>query len=184
MEYEITQDELERFRLYARKFAKLYYRKFYLNAIISLEDLVQEGILGLLNAQENYDPSKEVSFEKYAKIKISYAIIDFIRKEFPYLALTHELNDDRKEELINEPYEYSKELHETEQKLLVKDLLSCLSDSDKLILYSLYYEDYSIRELGTIIDKPKSTVHCLHHNIIKTIRDALNISPICPESLN
>ena len=45
------------------------------------EDVVNEGVLALMDAIESFDPSKGAKFETYATIKIKGAIIDYIRKQ-------------------------------------------------------------------------------------------------------
>lgn len=47
---------------------------------ILLEDLIQAGMIGLLEAQQNYDPSKGASFETFAGIRIRGAMLDDIRR--------------------------------------------------------------------------------------------------------
>lgn len=47
---------------------------------VQVEDLIQAGMIGLLEAQQNYDPSKGASFETYAGIRIRGAMLDDIRK--------------------------------------------------------------------------------------------------------
>ncbi len=47
---------------------------------VQVEDLIQSGMVGLLEAKQNYDPSKGASFETYAGIRIRGAMLDDIRK--------------------------------------------------------------------------------------------------------
>ncbi len=51
-----------------------------LPATVIVEDLVQSGMIGLLEASRKYDASKGASFETYAGIRIRGAIIDEVRK--------------------------------------------------------------------------------------------------------
>lgn len=46
----------------------------------SVEDLVNTGVIGLIDAIHKYDPSKKVPFEGYASFRIKGAIIDEIRR--------------------------------------------------------------------------------------------------------
>lgn len=46
-----------------------------------MEDIVNEGLIALLDAFEKFDPDKNVKFETYASIKVRGAIIDYIRKQ-------------------------------------------------------------------------------------------------------
>ncbi len=45
---------------------------------VLIEDLIQAGMVGLLEAQKNYDGSKGASFETYAGIRIRGAMLDDI----------------------------------------------------------------------------------------------------------
>jgi RNA polymerase sigma factor for flagellar operon FliA len=47
---------------------------------VQLEDLVQAGMIGLLEASKNYNVTKGASFETYAGIRIRGSMIDEIRK--------------------------------------------------------------------------------------------------------
>src|SRR5271165_3011927 len=47
---------------------------------VPLEDLVQEGVLGLMGALNSYDSSKQVQFQTYASFRIRGAILDSLRK--------------------------------------------------------------------------------------------------------
>lgn len=47
---------------------------------IELEDLIQVGVMGLLEAAEKFDESKNVSFAAYAKHRIRGAILDSLRQ--------------------------------------------------------------------------------------------------------
>ncbi len=47
---------------------------------VQLEDMIQAGMIGLIEAQQNYDPSKGASFETFAGIRIRGAMLDEIRR--------------------------------------------------------------------------------------------------------
>lgn len=51
-----------------------------LPASVSVEDLIQSGMIGLIEAAKNFDGSKGASFETYAGIRIRGAMIDETRK--------------------------------------------------------------------------------------------------------
>lgn len=52
----------------------------YLNQYIDTDDLVGYGILGLIDAIDKFDPTKNVKFETYASLRIRGSILDAIRK--------------------------------------------------------------------------------------------------------
>jgi RNA polymerase sigma factor for flagellar operon FliA len=47
---------------------------------VALEDLVTAGVLGLIEAINNFDPSKSVQFKTFAKFRIRGAIVDSLRE--------------------------------------------------------------------------------------------------------
>jgi RNA polymerase sigma factor for flagellar operon FliA len=51
-----------------------------LPAFVPLEDLVHSGVLGLLEASQKYDPTKNVKFKTFAKFRIRGAILDSLRE--------------------------------------------------------------------------------------------------------
>jgi RNA polymerase sigma factor for flagellar operon FliA len=51
-----------------------------LPATVLLDDLIQSGMIGLLEAAKRYDASKGASFETYAGIRIRGSIIDEVRR--------------------------------------------------------------------------------------------------------
>ncbi|MFT5352004.1 MAG: RNA polymerase sigma factor for flagellar operon FliA [Planctomycetota bacterium] len=51
-----------------------------LPACVQVDDLIQSGMIGLLEAGRNYDPAQGASFETYAGIRIRGSMLDEIRK--------------------------------------------------------------------------------------------------------
>ena len=51
-----------------------------LPSTVDIDDLMQSGMVGLLEAANNFDPSRGASFETYAGIRIRGSMLDDIRK--------------------------------------------------------------------------------------------------------
>ncbi len=51
-----------------------------LPSCVQVEDLIQAGMIGLLEASKNYDPGQGACFETYAGIRIRGSMLDEIRK--------------------------------------------------------------------------------------------------------
>lgn len=47
---------------------------------VELDDLLQSGLLGLLEARSNFKPNRQASFETFASIRIRGSMIDALRK--------------------------------------------------------------------------------------------------------
>lgn len=76
-QYE-KQDTVEKHAPLVKRIA--YHLKSRLPANIQLDDLIQSGMIGLLEAENNYDAAQGASFETYASIRIRGAMLDDVRK--------------------------------------------------------------------------------------------------------
>ncbi|MDD7804453.1 MAG: FliA/WhiG family RNA polymerase sigma factor [Endozoicomonas sp. (ex Botrylloides leachii)] len=47
---------------------------------VQRDDLLQAGMIGLMDAANRYDPSKKIPFEQYARLRIRGAVIDELRQ--------------------------------------------------------------------------------------------------------
>ncbi|HSL03010.1 MAG TPA: FliA/WhiG family RNA polymerase sigma factor [Nitrospiraceae bacterium] len=59
--------------------AMAYRLAYRLPAYMDAEDLVSVGIMGLMDAMDKYDPSREAKFKTYAEFRIRGAMLDEIR---------------------------------------------------------------------------------------------------------
>jgi RNA polymerase sigma factor FliA len=77
-------DEAERERLLVEQLPQVRYiaRRIHdrLPRHVLLEDLVHAGVVGLIDAQQKFDGSKQVQFGSYAKFRIRGAILDSLRE--------------------------------------------------------------------------------------------------------
>ena len=48
--------------------------------VVEIEDLIQQGMEGLVSAAQKYSPKEGVTFQQYAQLRIRGSIIDFLRK--------------------------------------------------------------------------------------------------------
>lgn len=80
--YEETEEGLEQFVLEYRSLVKkiVLFIKRRLPSNIEYDDLLQSGLIGLLEARQNYKTGMGASFETFASIRIRGAIIDSLRK--------------------------------------------------------------------------------------------------------
>jgi RNA polymerase sigma factor FliA len=83
--YRASGDDIdERNELVMRELPQVYYVaariRERLPKNVDMEDLVQAGVIGLLEACRNYDQSKDAQFSTFAKFRIRGAILDSLRK--------------------------------------------------------------------------------------------------------
>ena len=77
--HKYNKDELINENLELVKRIAYYYRGR-VGKIIEIEDLLQLGMVGLVEAAHNYSPQNDVPFASYAKLRIKGAIVDYLRK--------------------------------------------------------------------------------------------------------
>ncbi|GJM05511.1 MAG: RNA polymerase sigma factor FliA [marine bacterium B5-7] len=76
---EISQDDLvEQHATLVKRIA--YHLISRLPSCVQVDDLIQAGMIGLLEASRNYDATQGASFETYAGIRIRGSMLDEIRK--------------------------------------------------------------------------------------------------------
>lgn len=71
----VTSEEF----LLVKRLAKFVQRRSPIEGV--LDDLIQEGVLGLFDAKSKYVAKDDCSFNSYASVRIKSAMLDFLRKE-------------------------------------------------------------------------------------------------------
>ena len=135
------------------------------------DDLIQEGMIGLFKAVQNYDADQESSFYSFAKLCVTWQIYCAIvasrgKKICPfisYVSLYENENDEENTNLLD-TIEAGKEsnpeqafLSKENARRLEKELGENLSDLEKRVLYlHLLGTDY--RTIAELLDKSPKTV--------------------------
>lgn len=124
-------------------------RGYYLTAGGDTDDLIQEGMLGLLRAVQEFVPEKNVSFATFARLCIQNRVRDAVRasSRLKHLPLSEALPaaEDSAEPAAEDPFnvyigkESASEFMQSIQTLLSKRQLAALL---------LYLEGYSYREIA------------------------------------
>ncbi|MDR0905732.1 MAG: sigma-70 family RNA polymerase sigma factor [Oscillospiraceae bacterium] len=131
------------------------------------EDLIQEGMLGLLSAIRGFDETRGVKFETFAEICVRRRIISAVRAS----ASRH---NERNDVLLDEsPGAY---LRDPEELVIARERVRELTDSinDSLSKYEstvlgLYLDGFTYGEMAKSLDKPYKSVE----NAISRIRKKL-----------
>ncbi len=156
---------------------KMY--KYCQNRGLELNDLIQEGMLGLNLALKNYDQDKEASFYTYAKKCIERKIISLVvstsrLKHKPLndsVSFEIKLNDDDTFERVIEDNSYNPEemivVSETENEI-IKKAHEILTDLEKQV-FDLKLSGFNYKEIATILDKEPKTID----NAIQRIKNKI-----------
>ena len=146
--------------------------------IVEVEDLIQQGMEGLVHAAQKYSPKEGVNFSQYAQLRIRGSIIDFLRKNSNLCRTTIK----KKQEFERSKLDLEKKLNRqaTEQELI--DFLGISNDEfnywkkafEANVVQSLdtAYNEYSIL-FASKDDNPESS---LQNKELKTqIKEALGV---------
>ena len=100
--------------------------KAYFIAGAEAEDVVQEGMIGLMNAIRNFDSEREASFKTYAGTCISNQIIKAIRKA-----------EREKNQPLNDAISIDNYLGEKDENLTIGDILkaSMFDEPEEKVIY-------------------------------------------------
>ena len=146
--------------------------------IVEVEDLIQQGMEGLVHAAQKYSPKEGVNFSQYAQLRIRVSIIDFLRKNSNLCRTTIK----KKQEFERSKLDLERQLNRqaTEQELI--DFLGISDDEfnywkkafEANVVQSLdtAYNEYSIL-FASKDDNPESSLQ--NKELKNQIKEALGV---------
>tara|TARA_B100000963_G_scaffold360401_1_gene391157 strand:- start:642 stop:1346 length:705 start_codon:yes stop_codon:yes gene_type:complete len=146
--------------------------------IVDVEDLIQQGMEGLVHAAQKYTPKDGVNFSQYAKLRIRGSIIDYLRKNSNLCRTTIK----KKQEFEKYKVDLEKQLN---REPTTRELIEFMGINDEEYNYwkqafeanivqslDAAYSEYSII-FASNQDNPEADLQ--NKELKKQIRDALNI---------
>ena len=159
---------------------------------VELDDLISAGIFGLMDAIDAYDLNRGVKFETYCAPRIRGAILDELaprmglnREEFVKLkrdatavslvSLSRKWfeTDSQKDVCeidVLEDKRGTNPLEEIQKRDLKEMLTKGLSRAERLILVLYYYEEMTMKEIGSTLDLSESRVSQMHSSILARLK--------------
>src|SRR5438876_5631087 len=205
---------------------------------IEMRDLINAGVLGLMDAIEKFEPERNVKFKTYAEVRIRGAILDSLRNldwaprslrkkskdlERIYADLSQKLGrpatDEEVSEAMGEDIEdfhaLVEQLHgltigsfenvgdsedsdnyinyypddgtndpyvrfqSNELTALLAQAIDELPEKERLVLSLYYYEEFTMKEIGTLLGVNESRVSQLHTKA--TLRLRTRLAKVVPD---
>ena len=141
-------------------------------------ELIQEGMVGLLEAAESYDYKRQVAFSLFASYRIRGSMVDYLRHSTDkgMLYLDSELS---KGFTLNDalPSELASPSEVTEQHLLcekVAQAMDRLPLKEQQVLQGMYLEDRPAQAVADAIDVSLGHVYRLQKQGVRRIRGMLS----------
>ena len=117
-----------------------------LPASVQLEDLIQAGMIGLLEASRNYDAGQGASFETYAGIRIRGSMLDEIRKNDWAPRSVHRKAREVASAVREIENEFGRDARDTE---IAETLGMSLTEYYKILQDNSYHKILSFEDMGT-----------------------------------
>ena len=117
-----------------------------LPASVQLEDLIQAGMIGLLEASRNYDAGQGASFETYAGIRIRGSMLDEIRKNDWAPRSVHRKAREVAAAVRDIENEFGRDARDTE---IAETLGMSLTEYYKILQDNSYHKVLSFEDMGT-----------------------------------
>lgn len=141
-------------------------------------ELIQEGMVGLLEAAESYDYKRQVAFSLFASYRIRGSMVDYLRHSTDkgMLYLDSELS---KGFTLSDalPSELASPSEVTEQHMLcekVAQAMDRLPLKEQQVLQGMYLEDRPAQEVADAIDVSLGHVYLLQKQGVRRIRGMLS----------
>ena len=135
-----------------------------------MEDIVQEGMIGLYKSITHFDGQKNASFKTFATTCIKHQIQSAVRRASSEknkllsqaLPITEDHNQDDEEEIellipSSLPSPYDEVLQQEKRNEIYTLINKSLSDMEKKIL-SLYLKGFSYNEMADMTNLPKKSI--------------------------
>jgi RNA polymerase sigma factor (sigma-70 family) len=138
-----------------------YFARQYARYGLSLDDLVQEGLLGLLEACKRYDAGRDASFETYAGYWIKKYILQAVGMEAKHSFSSQNLD----ETILSD--QKSPPVQQLKQKL---SLPPTLPDLEKTILRLSFERSRTIKEIAAELNLTPEKVRQKREKALRRLR--------------
>lgn len=125
-----------------------------------LDDLVQSGVLGLIQAAEHYDVAGGASFETFARHRVRGAILDSVRR--------HEYTNQSHVRLEDVPYHdpIEERIAAQEEADQVACTVNQLPDRERRVIEMRYGHQMTLVKVGAALGVKKTRAIQLHQQAI------------------
>ena len=163
------------------------------NDVVTRDDLLQAGMMGLVEAAQRYDPAQEVAFSTFAMLRIRGAMLDAIRQSDRTRercgrrrAVVMSLERERTEsgrtlgDVLEDPVTGRLE-EQGCARAMVAEALARLPRRWQVVLDLYYRQGWTFREIGEELGVGESWASQLHRKAIEALRKAMGVEGLMGE---
>ncbi len=127
---------------------------------------------------KNKNSVEEVLLELYKKILLKASRFDIKKNGYNWmytiiknLAIDENKKDIKVEYISNSYYEIEDKSFQPLKTLIVEELMSILNDKEKELLYRMFWEGYTIKEIAEMDNVPIATIYTQRTRIYKKMKN-------------
>jgi RNA polymerase primary sigma factor len=133
----------------------------YKNCNVAKEDLFQEAVIGLLEAEKRFDPEKGNQFITYATYWIKKYVLKAIDNEFSHTSKNVDFDNRFMEQASGKSNSQSVNLPSFPDKM---------PDIEKKIIVLSYFDEYTLNEIAEILDISRERVRQIRQKAIRRLK--------------
>ena len=137
-------------------------------------DLVQEGIVGLIEAVERYEPEKNIAFSLYAVHRIKGRIMNYLKKEYKGEQFVYSDILTEEQEFIASDINVSEQAEKNFLNNYIQKEMLRLPDKERIVLDSVYLKDRPPQELAQSLDISLAHVYRLQKKAVQRLRGMMS----------
>lgn len=140
-------------------------------------DLMQEGMVGLIEATERYEPHRGVAFSLYARHRIRGRIMDYLRSEGANIPVEESAWEDSRRQFEQLAVSMPDAFETTDRKWLwekVSQAVYRLPDKERQVVAAIYLEECAPKEVASRLAVSKAYVYRLQKKGIRRLRGMLS----------
>lgn len=124
-----------------------------------LDDLIQEGLIGVIKAVDNYDDSNQAKFSTYAVYWIRKYILDFIAKN----------NDGPMTEYWENKHDIEVEANSSKEDIMIEfpDNFPFL---EKEVIIKLYQYEFTLSEVAKQLKLPRERIRQIREKALRRLK--------------
>jgi RNA polymerase sporulation-specific sigma factor len=137
-----------------------------------LEDLVQEGLVGLMRAVDNYSPTRGTEFSTYAYRFIEGYMLNHLRRRrrdpVALSALTRSSEENDTD--LEDDADFSQQVLD---RLTIAQAMSALSPLEKGVLRRFFYADLTQTEIASVLGRSRGYISRILRRALEKLRISL-----------